>query len=236
MLKLKLQYFGHLMWRTDSLENVWHHRLDGHEFKQALGVGDGQGSLACCSPWGRRVKHDWGTELNWERPSLFPQLYWGITDKLELYLKLYNFIIFVVVIQSLSHVWLLMILWSTAVQASLSFTTSRSLLKFMSIESLMPSKHLILCHPFLFLPSIFPNIRIFCNELSLHIRWPKYWSFLFSISLSMNNQGWFPLGLILSPYCPRDIQMSSPAPQFGSINSLAFHLLYGPTATSIYDY
>ena len=67
-------------------------------------------------------------------------------------------------------------------QASLSFTISWSLLKLMSIESVMPSNHLILCHPFLLLPSIFPSIRVFSNELTLHIRWPKYWSFSFSIS------------------------------------------------------
>ena len=164
MLELELQYFGHPRRRTDSLEIVWHHWLDGHEFKQALRVDDGQGSLECCSQWGHRVEHDWATELNWECPSLPPPLYWGMIDKLELYVKLYNFIIFVVVIQSLSHVWLLVIPWSTALQASLSLTTTRNLLKSMSIESLMPSKHLTLCHPFLFLPSIFPNIRVFYNE------------------------------------------------------------------------
>ena len=87
MLKLKFQYFGHLMWRTDSFEKTlmlgktegrkeekgmtenemagWHHQLGGHEFEKALGVGEGQGSLVCCSPWGCRVAHDWATELNW---------------------------------------------------------------------------------------------------------------------------------------------------------------------------
>ena len=71
-----------------------------------------------------------------------------------------------------------------ACQASLSITISRRLLKLMSIESVMPSKHLILCHPLLLLPSIFPSIRVISNESVLHIRWPKYWSFSFSISLS----------------------------------------------------
>ena len=91
MLKLKLQYFGHLMWRTDSLEKTlmlgkierqeekgmtedemvgWHHQLNGHEFEQALGVGIGQGGLACCSSWGHRVGHNWMTELTWTRPQL----------------------------------------------------------------------------------------------------------------------------------------------------------------------
>ena len=74
--------------------------------------------------------------------------------------------------------------WTVARQAYLSITNSRSLLKLMSIESVMPSNHLILCGPLLFLPSIFPSIRVFSNELALCIRWPKYWSFSFSISPS----------------------------------------------------
>ena len=73
--------------------------------------------------------------------------------------------------------------------ASLSFTVSWSLLKLMSIESVMQSNHLTLCHPLLLLPSIFPNIRIFSNELALHIRWPEYWSFSFNISLSNEYSG-----------------------------------------------
>ena len=72
--------------------------------------------------------------------------------------------------------------WTIARQASLSFTISQSLLKFMSIESVIPSNHLILCHPLLLLPSIFSSIRVFSNEPALIIRWPKYWSFSFSIS------------------------------------------------------
>ena len=72
--------------------------------------------------------------------------------------------------------------WTTACQASLSITNSRSLLKFMSIESVMPSNYLILCHLLLLLPSIFPSIRVYSNESSLHIRWPKYWNFSFGPS------------------------------------------------------
>ena len=79
--------------------------------------------------------------------------------------------------------------WITACQASLSITNSRSLLKPTSIESVMPSSHLILCHPLLLLPSIFPSIRVFSNESVLHIRWPKYWSFSFSISPSNEHPG-----------------------------------------------
>ena len=84
-------------------------------------------------------------------------------------------------VQSLSHVQLFATPWTAARQASLSITNSWNLLKLMSIESVMPSNHLILCHPLLLLPSIFPNIRVFSNESALHIRWPKYWSFSFSI-------------------------------------------------------
>ena len=79
--------------------------------------------------------------------------------------------------------------WTTACQASLSFTRSCSLFKLMSIESVMPSNHLILCRPLLFLPSIFPSIRVFPNESALHIRWPKYWSFSFNISPSNQHSG-----------------------------------------------
>ena len=85
-------------------------------------------------------------------------------------------------VQSLSCVQLFVTPWTAACQASLSITNSRSLLKLMSIESVMPSNHLILCHPLFLLPSIFPSIRVSSNELALHIRWPKYWSFGFSIS------------------------------------------------------
>ena len=87
-------------------------------------------------------------------------------------------------VQSLSHVQLFLTPWTAARQASLSITNSWSLLKLMSIESVMPTNHLILCHPFLFLPLVFPSIRVFSNESVLCIRRPKYWSFSFSISPS----------------------------------------------------
>ena len=79
--------------------------------------------------------------------------------------------------------------WTAAYQASLSLTISHSLLKFMSIESVMPSNHLILCHPLLLLPSIFPSIRVFSDEWMSRIRWPKYWSLNFSISLFSEHSG-----------------------------------------------
>ena len=105
-----------------------------------------------------------------------------------------------------------------------------------SIELMMPSNNLILCHPLLLLLSIFPSIRVFSNESALHIRWPKYWSFNFSVSPSNEFSGltsfridWFDLAV-------QGTQEFSPTPQFKSINSSALSLLYGPTLTSIHDY
>ena len=92
-------------------------------------------------------------------------------------------------VQSLSCVWLFATPWTTARQASLSITNSQSLTKLMSIESVMPSNHLILCHRLLLSPSIFPSITVFSNESALHIRWPKYWSFSFNISPSNKYSG-----------------------------------------------
>ena len=87
-------------------------------------------------------------------------------------------------LQLLSHVWLSATPWTTACQAPLSITNSRSLLKLISIESVMPSNHPILCRPLLLRPSVFPSIRVFSSESALHIRWAKYWSFSFNISPS----------------------------------------------------
>ena len=92
-------------------------------------------------------------------------------------------------VQLLSRVQLFVTPWPAACQASLSITNTQSLLKLMSIESVMPSTHLILCCPLLLLPAIFPSIRVFSNESVLHIRWPKYWSFSFTISLSSEYSG-----------------------------------------------
>ena len=92
-------------------------------------------------------------------------------------------------VQLLSHVWLFATPWTTARQASLSITSSRSLLKLMPIESVMPSNHLILCHSLLLPPSIFLSIRVFSNDSALCIKWPKYWSFSFSISPSNEHPG-----------------------------------------------
>ena len=108
----------------------------------------------------------------------------------------------VVVVQLLSCVWLFGIPWTAACQASLSFTVSWNLLILMSIEAVMPSNHLILCHPLLLLPPVFPNIMVLLSESVLHIGWPKYWSFSFSISPSNEYSGlisfridWFDLAV-----------------------------------------
>ena len=92
-------------------------------------------------------------------------------------------------LRSLSHVRLFATPWTAALRASLSISNSQSLPKLMSMESVMPSNHLILCHPLLLLPSIFPTIRVFFSESVLHIRWPKYWSFSLSVSPSSEYSG-----------------------------------------------
>ena len=132
-----------------------------------------------------------------------------------------------VVVQLLSCVWLFATSWTVAHQASLSFTISQSLFKLMSIESVMPSNHLLLCRPLPLLPSVFPNIRVFSNELALCIRWAKHWSFSFSISLANKYSGLISFK-IDSPCSPRDSQESSPTPQFKSINSSVLSFLHRP--------
>ena len=141
-------------------------------------------------------------------------------------------------VQLLSCVRLFVIPWTAACQASLSITNSHSLPKLMSIESMMPSNHLILCRPLLLPPSIFPSIRVFSNELVHHIRWPKYWSFSFSISPSNEYSGlisfrmdWLDLFAIQG-----DSQESSPTLQFKNVNPSVLSFLYSQTLTSIHDY
>ena len=127
-------------------------------------------------------------------------------------------------VQSLSHVRFFATPWTAACQASLSITNSRSLLRLMSIESVLPSKHLILCCLLLLLPSIFPSIRVFSNESVLHIRWPKYWSFSFSISPSNDYSGLicFRMDWLDLPAVQGTLQESSPTPEFKA--SILWHL------------
>ena len=140
-------------------------------------------------------------------------------------------------VQSLSHVQLFAAPWTVAGQASLSITNSQSLLKLKSIESVMPTNQLILCHPHLLPPSTFPSIRVFSNESVLHIKWPKYWSFSCSISLSNEYSGlisfkmdWLDLLAVQGTLKSLLQHHSSKASIF---QGSAF---FSPTLTSIHDY
>ena len=137
-------------------------------------------------------------------------------------------------VQSLSHVRPFATPWTTACQASLSITNSQKPPKPMSIESVMPSNHLILCRPFLLLPSIFSSIRVFSSESALRIRWLRYWSFSFNISPSNEHPGlilgW--TGWISSQSKGLSRVFSNTTVQ----NSSALSFLYSPTLTSIHDY
>ena len=140
----------------------------------------------------------------------------------------------VAVVQSLSRAWLFVTPWTAARQASLSITISWSLLKLMSIESVMPPNHLILCHPLLLLPSIFPSIRVFSNESALHTMWPKYWS-LASV-LPVNIQGWLTLWLTDLILLSKGISRVFFSTTIWRHNSLVLSILYSQTLTFIHDY
>ena len=140
-------------------------------------------------------------------------------------------------VQSLSHVQLFMTPWTAAGQASLSITKSRSSLKLMSIESVMPSSHLILCRPLLLLAPNPCSIRVFSNESTLRMRGPKYWSFSFSITPSKEHPGLISFRMDwLDLLAVQGTLESSPTPQFKSINSLALSFLHSPTLASIHDH
>ena len=126
--------------------------------------------------------------------------------------------------------------WTTTHQASLSITISQSLPKPMSIESVMPFNHLILCHPLLLLPSFFLSIRVFSNEPALHIRWLNIGISASTSVLPMNTQDWSPLGWTGWISLPSKGLQSSPTPQFKSINFSVLSFLHSPTLTSIHDH
>ena len=201
MLKLKLQYFGELT----HCKRPW-----CWERLRAGGKGDNKGWddwMASPTRWtwvwtssgswwwtgkpgmlqfmgSQRAGHDLVTELNWIC-CCFSVLQLCLRVLQILYVSCFTFSS----VQSLRCVWLFATPWITARQASLSITNSQSLLKLMPIESVTPSKPLILCGPLLLLPPIPPSIRVFSNESTLHMRWPKYWSFSFSISPSNDHPG-----------------------------------------------
>ena len=140
-------------------------------------------------------------------------------------------------VQLLSRVRLFATPWTAAHQASLFITNSQSFLKLMSIESVMPSNHLILCRPLILPPSIFPSIKVFSNDSVLRIRWPKYWSFSFNISPVNEYSGLISFRMDwLDLLAVQGTLKSLLHTIFKSINSLALSLLYNPTLTSIHDY
>ena len=147
-------------------------------------------------------------------------------------------------VQSLSRVRLFVTPQTAALQASLSITNSRSLLKLMSTESVMPSNHLILCHPLLLLPSIFPSIRVFSNESVLRIRWPHCWSFSFSISPADEYSGLLPLGRMSVFYRASIVYMcqsqppnsSRPIPLPLGIHTLILYICFSFSALQISSY
>ena len=136
-----------------------HHRLNGHEFEQALGDGEGQGGLVCCSPWGCKE--------------------FDMTEQISCLINNFGIVSSVQFssVQPFSHIPLFANPWTTAGLASLFITSSWSWLKLMSIESVMLSNHLILCRPLFLLPSIFPGIRVFSNESVLHNQGAKVLEF-----------------------------------------------------------
>ena len=139
-------------------------------------------------------------------------------------------------VQLLSRVWLFATLWTAARQASLSITNSRSLFRLMSIESVMPSHHLILCRPLLLLPSIFSSIRVFSNESVLCIRWPKYWSFSFSISPSNEYSGLISFRIDWLDLLAVQGTLKSLLQHHSSQGSILWRSAFFPTLKSIHGY
>ena len=183
------------------------------------------------------VQATWLNQVPWQ-PSSFPQILYlklellMLREEKKLWMK-FGSSLSACCCCSVAKSYLFVTSWTAACQAPLSSTISESLLKLISIELVMSSNHLILCHPLLHLPSIFPSTRVFSNELPLHIKWPNYWGISFNNSPSTEYSGlisfridWFDLLAV----------QGIPTPQFKSINSAVLSFLYSPTLTSIHDY
>ena len=139
-------------------------------------------------------------------------------------------------VRLLSHIRLFATAWIAAYQASLSITNSWNLLKLLATESVMLSNNLILCHPLLLLPSIFPSFTVFSNESALRIRWPEYWSFSFNISPSNEHPGLISFRMDWLDLFAIQGTLENSTPQFKNLNSSALSFLHSPTLTSIHDY
>ena len=162
-------------------------------------------------------------------PSVFPNIR-VFTNESALHIQFSS-------VQSLRHVGLFATPWTAAQQTFLSITNSWSLLKLMSIKSVLPSSHLILCCPLLLLPSIFPSIRVFSNESTLCIRWPKYWSFSFNISPSNEHPGLISFRMDWLDLLAVQGTLKSLLQHHSSKASILLRsFLYSPTLTSIHDY
>ena len=216
----------------------WHHQCNGHELGQTSGYGEGHVGLECCSPQGRKESDmtgwlntttTWNLKNNKQAKNII-----SVSCAIVFYRSIISSS--VVVVQSVSRIWLFVTPWTATHQISLSFTISWSLLTPISIELMMPSNHRILCCPIFLLPSVFTSIKVFSSESALHIRWPKYWSFSFSISPSNEYSGLISFRIDWLDLAFQGTQESFPIPHFESINSLVFSLFYGPTLTSLYDY
>ena len=189
MLKLKCQYFGHLVRRIDSLEKtLMLGKIEGRRKR-------GQQKMRWLDSITNLMSWVWASSGSWwwtGKPGVqsmgLQRIGCGWSTRTEFWYHRYVSVQFSSV-QSLSRVRLFATPWITARQASLSITNSRSSLRLMPIKLVMPSSHLILCHLLLLLHSIFPSIRVFSNESVLHLRWPKWWSFSFSISPSNEYSG-----------------------------------------------